>query len=62
MNLEERAVKIDEAILMKELLANHDNQRMEDYFHSLRKSREDFEFKMNARINMQIKKKPGSAS
>lgn len=66
MSLEERVTKIEEAILlMKDLLVSHD-QRLEDYFHALRESRddfnstlresrEDFNFKMNALIDAQIK-------
>lgn len=66
MNLEERVTKIEEAILiMKNLLVNHD-ERLEDYFRSLRESREefksslresreDFNFKMNAVVDAQIK-------
>ena len=56
--LEEKVNKIEEAILiMKNLLASHDDQRMENYFHDLRESRKDFELKMNALINAQIKNK-----
>jgi hypothetical protein len=47
MELEERAAKIEEAVLiMKDLLVSHDRQ-LEDYYSALRKSREDFEFKMS---------------
>lgn len=47
MGLEERMTKIDEAILiMKDLLARHDDQRMEDHYRPLQESREDFEFKL----------------
>jgi hypothetical protein len=55
MGLEERVNKIEEAILiMKNLLVNHD-ERLEDYYKALRESREDFNFKMNALIDAQIK-------
>jgi hypothetical protein len=55
MGLEERVNKIEEAILiMKNLLENHD-ERLEDYYKALRESREDFNFKMNALIDAQIK-------
>jgi hypothetical protein len=55
MNLEERVTKIEEAVLMmKDLLVNHD-ERLKDYYRSLQESREDFNFKMNAIIDAQIK-------
>ena len=62
MGLEEKVNKIEEAILiMKNLLVNHD-ERLEDYYRpcrnreeTLRESREDFNFKMNALIDAQIK-------
>ena len=55
MNLEDRVAKIEEAVLiMKDLLVNHD-ERLEDYYKSFRESRDDFNFKMNALIDAQIK-------
>lgn len=55
MNLEERVTKIEEAVLiMKDLLVSHD-ERLEDYYKAFRESREDFNFKMNALIDAQIK-------
>jgi hypothetical protein len=55
MGLEEKVAKIEEAVLiMKDLLVSHD-ERLEDYFKALRDSREDFDFKMNALIDAQLK-------
>jgi hypothetical protein len=55
MGLGEKVTKIEEAILiMKNLLVNPD-ERLEDYYKALRESREDFNFKMNALIDAQIK-------
>lgn len=55
MSDEERIKRVEEAIeIMKNLLVSHDN-RLEDYFIALRQSREDFEFKLNALIDAQIR-------
>lgn len=55
MSLEKRIDRIEEAILLlKDLNINH-NERMDDYFKALRDSREDFEFKMNALIDAQLR-------
>jgi predicted RNase H-like nuclease (RuvC/YqgF family) len=55
MEIEERIDRIEEAIsIIKTLLVNHDD-RLEDYFNALQRSREDFEFKMNAVIDMQMR-------
>jgi hypothetical protein len=62
MSLESRVGKIEEAIgIMKDLLVSHD-QRLEDYFNALNRerqereeSRKDFDFKLNALIDSQIK-------
>ena len=52
---EERVKLIEEAILlMKDLLVNH-NGRLDDYHKAIRESREDFDFKMNALIDAQMK-------
>jgi hypothetical protein len=55
MSLESRVGKIEDAIgIMKDLLVSH-NERLEDYFNALNESRRDFEFKVNALIDSQIK-------
>lgn len=52
---EERVKLIEEAILlMKDLLVSH-NGRLDDYHKAIRESREDFDFKMNALIDAQMK-------
>lgn len=61
MDIEQRVDKVEEAIsIMKDLLISHD-ERLEDYFKALSRerqereeSRKDFEFKMNAVIEMQM--------
>ncbi|HXH70508.1 MAG TPA: hypothetical protein VNI60_09280 [Pyrinomonadaceae bacterium] len=62
MSLESRVGKIEDVIsLMKDLLVSHD-ERLEDYFNALNRerqerdeSRKDFDFKLNALIDSQIK-------
>ena len=55
MSLESRVAKIEDAIgIMKDLLVSH-NERLEDYFNALNESRRDFEFKINALIDSQIR-------
>jgi hypothetical protein len=55
MSLEQRTTKVEEAIeVMKTLLVSHD-ERLEDYYGALEESRRDFEFKMNALIDSQIR-------
>jgi hypothetical protein len=55
MNDEERIGRIEEAIItMQNLIVSHD-ERLEDYFKALRESREDFNFKLNALIDAQIR-------
>ena len=55
MEIEKRVRLVEDAILlMKDLLINH-NGRLDDYYKAIRESREDFEFKMNALIDAQIK-------
>ena len=55
MSLENRVDKIEEAILiMKDLPVSH-NDRLDDYYKALEESRKDFEFKLNALIDSQIR-------
>lgn len=62
MGLEERVDRVEEAILiMKDLLVSH-NERLESYFfalenerHAREESRIDFDFKLNALIDAQIR-------
>lgn len=55
MDTEERVKLIEQAIvLMKDLIIRHD-ERLDTFDDQLRRSREDFEFKMNALIDAQIK-------
>jgi hypothetical protein len=55
MSLENKVDRIEEAILiMKDLLVNRD-ERLEKYFHASNESRQDFDFKMNALIDSQIR-------
>ena len=55
MEIEERVKLVEDAILlMKDLLLSH-NGRLDDYHKAFRESREDFDFKMNALIDAQMK-------
>jgi hypothetical protein len=55
MSLEQRVDRIEEAILvMKDLLVSQSG-RLDDYYKALNESREDFEFKLNALIDAQIR-------
>ncbi len=55
MSLEQRVDKVEEAIsIMKTLLVSHD-ERLENYLKALNQTREDFEFKLNALIDSQIR-------
>ena len=62
MSLENRVSVVEEAILiMKDLLVSHD-ERLENYFNALNvernereESRKDFDFKLNALIDAQIR-------
>ncbi|MEO7660682.1 MAG: hypothetical protein ABIV48_13790 [Pyrinomonadaceae bacterium] len=55
MNTEERVKLIEEAmLLMKSLLVRHD-ERLDDFDETFRRSREDFDFKMTALIDAQMK-------
>lgn len=53
--LEDRKDLIEQAILqMRDILLRHDD-RLDDYYSALRESRENFDFKMNALIDAQLK-------
>jgi len=55
MNLEQRVDRIEEAILiMKDLVVSHD-ERLENYFRALQESHEDFNFKLNALTDAQMR-------
>jgi chromosome segregation ATPase len=55
MSVEQRLTRVEEAIeVMKTLLVSRD-ERLEDYYKALAESRRDFEFKINALIDSQIK-------
>jgi methyl-accepting chemotaxis protein len=55
MSLEQRVDRIEDTILvMKDLLVSH-NERLGDYFRAMNEFREEFQFKMNAVINAQLK-------
>jgi len=55
MNLEDRGSRVEEAILiMKDLLVSHD-ERLENYFNALNESRQDFDFKISALVDAQIR-------
>lgn len=62
MNDEERIKQVEEAILvMKDLVVNH-NERLDDFFSALEnerrereESRKDFDFKLNALIDAQLR-------
>jgi hypothetical protein len=55
MELESRVKLVEDAILlMKDLLVSY-NGRLDDYQKDFRESREDFNFKLNALIDAQIK-------
>ncbi len=62
MNLEKKVDKIEEAILMmKDLVLRHEerldqhNQKLDDFYKAMDESREDFEFKLNALIDAQMR-------
>src|SRR5258706_12765834 len=55
MELEKRVDRVEDAILaIRDLLLRHD-ERLDDYFRALTGSREDFDFKLNALIDAQLK-------
>ena len=59
MSVEKRMDRVEEAILiMKDLLVSHD-ERLENYFKVLQESREDFNFKLNALIDAQMRNETG---
>jgi len=59
--LEDRTTLLQQAILqMKDLVISH-NDRLDDYFAIFRQSREDFEFKLNALIDAQMRNEAGIA-
>ena len=61
MELEERVRILEHAtIIMRDLVVSHD-ERLEDYFRALRESREDFNFKLNALIDAQIRSESDTA-
>ena len=56
---ENRTKLIETAILqMKDLVVSHDN-RLEEYWKTFRESREDFNFKLNALIELQLENESG---
>lgn len=55
MSLENRLTAVEQAVIeLKTLVISHDD-RLEDYYKALEESRRDFEFKMNALIDSQIR-------
>ncbi len=55
MSLELRVDRIEEAILiMKELLVSQGG-RLDNYYQAMKQSREDFDFKLNALVDAQIR-------
>jgi predicted HicB family RNase H-like nuclease len=55
MSLENRMTTVEEAVIeLKKLVISHDD-RLEDYYKALEESRREFEFKMNALIDSQIR-------
>ena len=57
METEKRINLIEEAIvMMKDLIIRHD-ERLDDFDRQMRESREDFNFKINALIDSQIRTK-----
>jgi methyl-accepting chemotaxis protein len=55
MSLENRMTVVEEAVItLKRLVISHD-ERLEDYYNAMEESRRDFDFKLNALINAQIK-------
>ncbi|MEP6900158.1 MAG: hypothetical protein ABJA66_00325 [Actinomycetota bacterium] len=59
MEIEERVKILEQAtITMRDLVISHD-ERPEDYFRALRESRKDFDFKLNALIDAQLRNETG---
>ena len=55
MSIEERVGRVEEAILIMKDLPLNQNDWLDDYYKALREWREDFEFKINALIDSQIR-------
>lgn len=61
MSDDARIKRVEDAIMIiKDSIVNHGEQ-LEDYFRALRESREDFEFKLNALIDAQMRNEVGIA-
>lgn len=55
MSDEERLERVEDAIeIIKDANVNH-SERLDDYFRALRESRDDFDYKLNALIDAQIR-------
>jgi len=62
METEERLKQIEKAVLlMQELVLSHED-RLDTFRDDMRLAREDFEFKLNALIDAQIKNEEGFTS
>ena len=55
MSLENRMTAVEKAVLTLEKLVISHDERLEDYYKAMEESRRDFEFKMNALIDSQIR-------
>ena len=61
MNLEERGNRIEDVVvILKDLIVRHE-ERLDTFDLDFKRSREDFEFKMNALIDAQLKNEEGLA-
>ena len=61
MSTEERVKRIEKAmVLMQELIVRHE-ERIDTFDVDFKRSREDFEFKLNALIDAQLKNEEGIA-
>jgi len=59
MDLEQRMNRAEETLVsITSVLLSH-GERLDDYFRALHESREDFEFKINAIIDLQLKNEAG---
>lgn len=55
MSIDERVARVEEAILiMKDLLMRHDD-RLDNFYKIMQDSRTDFDFKLNALVDAQLK-------
>lgn len=55
MSIDERVARVEEAILiMKDLLIRHDD-RLDNFYKTMQDSRADFDFKLNALVDAQLK-------